>query len=62
MILDAVVMFFRITLRKHRDAGLHDDAFNVLQRKISRIILTNGCCWIPICIMAFLSAAGIVGG
>ena len=29
-----------------------------LQRKVTRIIFTDFCCWIPICIMAFMSAAG----
>jgi len=41
-------------------AGQRDDANLVLQRKITRIILSNGCCWIPICIMSFINAAGRV--
>nr|CAB3263501.1 glycoprotein 330-like [Phallusia mammillata] len=30
-----------------------------LQTKISRIIITNFCCWIPICVMSFISVAGV---
>ncbi|XP_078488062.1 uncharacterized protein LOC144745907 [Ciona intestinalis] len=30
-----------------------------LQKTISLLILTNFCCWIPICIMAFVSLSGV---
>ncbi|XP_078492170.1 uncharacterized protein LOC144747761 [Ciona intestinalis] len=32
---------------------------NKLQKTISLLILTNFCCWIPICIMAFVSLSGV---
>jgi len=30
-----------------------------LQKKISRLLLTDFCCWIPICLMGYLSVAGV---
>ena len=58
LLRDFCRIHYRITMSKQRKAGQRDRTSNNLQRKISRIILTNGCCWIPVCILAFISAGG----
>lgn len=30
-----------------------------VQKRISRVMITDCCCWIPVCIMAYLSLAGV---
>lgn len=35
------------------------DRSSALQRRIFRLVFTDFCCWIPVCIMGFLSMRGI---
>ena len=36
----------------------HFSYISAMQRKILRLVMTDFCCWVPICIMAFVKLAG----
>uniref|UniRef100_H2YQ53 G-protein coupled receptors family 1 profile domain-containing protein n=1 Tax=Ciona savignyi TaxID=51511 RepID=H2YQ53_CIOSA len=50
-----VIIYRRSTQMKAKKAGSNF----ILQARITRLILTDFACWIPICILAYLSFAGV---
>nr|XP_039260639.1 uncharacterized protein LOC120336918 isoform X3 [Styela clava] len=48
----------KTSLRKSSMSNDRDDENRTMQLKILRLIITDFCCWIPICIMAFCKLGG----
>ncbi|XP_076802927.1 uncharacterized protein LOC143446940 isoform X2 [Clavelina lepadiformis] len=58
-ILGAYIAISRVSRSRGKQAGRNmRESSNHLERKITRIIITNFLCWIPICIMAFVKFGG----
>nr|XP_039249024.1 uncharacterized protein LOC120326749 isoform X1 [Styela clava] len=57
ILLSYIFIYKRTTSNKI--SSNKEDRSAVMQRKVSRIVLTDFCCWMPICIMAFITVAGI---
>ena len=49
---------FRTTVSTARLSGRLDADVTSLQRKVTRIVITDFLCWFPVCVMAFISVAG----
>lgn len=60
-ILISYIVIYRTTTRRSQlsTASSAEDRANALQRKITRIVATDFCCWMPICIMGFIRVSGI---
>nr|XP_039248860.1 uncharacterized protein LOC120326605 [Styela clava] len=59
-ILVSYIFIYRKTTRKtSANKATSEDRIIALQRKVTRIVLTDFCCWMPICIMAFLKVSGV---
>lgn len=58
-IFGSYVAVYFIATKTNAKASKRSRSSSKLQRKITRIVVTDFLCWIPICIMAFLQLGGI---
>ena len=58
MVVVYVVLYKKATAT-NISASTRKDPNQEIQKRISRILLTDFFCWIPVCIMAYLSVAGV---
>ncbi|XP_039256016.2 uncharacterized protein LOC120332768 [Styela clava] len=60
-ILVSYISIYKQTLRRRRSVKGHcrSDQSIAMQRKITRIIVTDFFCWVPICLIAFLKMTGV---
>nr|CAB3263493.1 low-density lipoprotein receptor-related protein 1B-like [Phallusia mammillata] len=60
MFIYMVVAYVLIYKQSNRMKGSRsNDVSSKMQKRISRLILTDFCCWIPICVMGYLSVGGM---
>ena len=53
------VLVYKKATRTKLSTSTKKDPNQDMQRRISRLLLTDFFCWIPVCIMAYLSVAGV---
>jgi len=55
----AYVLVYKTALAKDFSKSLRNDQSRGLQKRISRLLLTDFCCSIPVCAMGYLALAGV---
>jgi len=58
MVVVYVIVYKKATGTKFSKSNSKDPNRR-MQKRISRLLLTDLCCWIPVCIMAYLNVAGV---
>jgi len=53
------VLVYKKATNKYFSTSTRKDPNQEMQKKISRLLLTDCFCWIPVCIMSYLSVAGV---
>jgi len=53
------VLVYKKATNKNFSTSTRKDPNQEMQKKISRLLLTDCFCWIPVCIMSYLSVAGV---